>query len=96
MDEYKLNQLENASTSLNLMTYCKVTEISTSMLKLEGDGFKLALKYNPESVIPKIEFFEVTDAKLKSYWPNGVTRIVFEIKNQALKGKNELVFTEIK
>ena len=32
---------------------------------------------------------------MKSNWPDGITRIVFEFKNLALKGENELTLTEI-
>jgi len=83
-------------TTLNLITYCKVTEASPGKLLLEGDGFTLALKYNQNSLKPAIEFNEVTDEGLRRYWPDGITRIVFEIQNQAAKGKNQLVIEPVK
>jgi hypothetical protein len=37
---------------------------------------------------------EVTDAGLRRYWPDGITRIVFTVNNPKTKGKNEVVITE--
>lgn len=92
-DNYELNKLTGQPTTLNLVTYSKVSEIAAGTLQLKGDGFTLLLKYNPKSVSPKIEFNEVTDSGLKRYWPEGITRIVFTVKNQKTKGSNELVIT---
>ena len=80
---------------LNLVTSNRVTEMAKGKLKLEGDSFTLALNYNPQKVSPKIEFIEVTDDRLKRYWPGGVTRIVFEVLNPKFKGKNELEINRI-
>jgi hypothetical protein len=43
-----------------------------------------------------MEFYKVDDAGLKRYWPDGITRIVFEIKDMQLEGKNDLEITELK
>jgi hypothetical protein len=94
-DTYELAKLGDDPTSLNLITYCKVSELAPGKLQLEGDGFALALNYNQKIVSPKIEFIEVTDSGLKRYWPDGVTRIIFEIINPKLKGKNQLVVENI-
>jgi hypothetical protein len=95
-DNYQLSKVGNDPTTLNLITYCKVSELNAGTLRLEGDGFSLDLKYNSKAVTPKIEFKEVSDNKLKRYWPNGITRIVFEVKNLQLSGKNELVISKAK
>jgi hypothetical protein len=95
-DNWEFVKVGDDPTSLNLVTYCKVSEVSQGTLQLEGDGFTLALKYNSKMVSPKLEFIEVTDRGLKRYWPDGITRIVFEIKNPKLKGNNEFVITELK
>ncbi|WP_020527734.1 heparinase II/III domain-containing protein [Flexithrix dorotheae] len=94
-DDFELVKKSQDETTLNLITYCKVSKTSQGNLQLEGEDFKLALKYNPNILLPKIEFIEVTDESLKKYWPDGVTRIVFTIQNQELKGKTELLFTQI-
>ena len=94
-DNYEFIQSGDDPTTLNLVTSCKVTETSAGTLQLEGDGFTLALYFNTKKVSPKIEFIEVTDGRLKRYWQEGVTRIVFEMINPKLKGKNELVINEI-
>ncbi len=94
-DEYQLTRTGDGSTSLNLITNSKVSEIAPGTLQLDGEGFTLALDYNSKKVSPRIEFIEVTDERLKSYWPEGVTRIVFEISNPKLTGKSELVLRDV-
>ena len=95
-DNYELSEVGNAPTTLNFVTSCKVTEIAQGVLNLEGDGFILELKYNLKSVSPVFEFKEVTDTSLKRYWPDGVTRIVFTVKNPGVKGKNVIEIREVK
>jgi hypothetical protein len=87
-DAWELAEIKEKPTNLNLITYCKVTESGPGVLKLEGDGFELKMKYNLKLVSPRIEFIEVTDTGLKRYWPEGITRIVLEINNPKLKGEN--------
>ncbi len=87
-DAWELAEIKEQPTSLNFITSCKVIELESGVLSLQGDGFELKMKYNSKSVSPNIEFNEVTDAGLKRYWPEGITRIVFQIKNPKLKGKN--------
>ncbi len=94
-DNYEFGQSGDNPTTLNLVTSCKVTTSSAGTLQLEGDGFTLALNYSTKKVSPKIEFIEVTDGRLKRYWPEGVTRIVFEMINPKLKGKNEMIISEV-
>jgi len=89
-DAWELAEIKEQPTSLNLITYCKVTELEPGVLKLEGDGFELKMKYNTKAVSSKIEFIEVTDNGLRRYWPDGITRIVLEIQNPKLKGKNSV------
>jgi hypothetical protein len=95
-DKYELTKVGDQPTTLNLVTYCKVSEAADGTLQLAGDGFTLALKYDSKIVTPKIELNEVTDSGLKRYWPDGVTRIVFEVNKPKTKGKNELIITEVK
>ena len=89
-DAWELAEIKEQPTSLNYVTYCKVTESGPGELNLQGDGFELTMKYNAKLVSPRIEFIEVTDRGLKRYWPDGITRIVLEIKNPKLKGKNSV------
>jgi len=95
-DHYEFNELGNDPTTINFVTSCKVTEITSGILSLEGDGFHLEMKYNSKSVSPIIDFNEVTDTTLKRYWPDGITRIVFTVKNPGVKGKNQIEITEVK
>jgi len=91
-DSFELIQKTGGITSSNLITYCKVTEVKSGLLKLEGEGFTINMTYNPKIVAPKIEFIEVKDRGLRRYWPDGVTRIRMEFVNSGLKGSNTLFF----
>ena len=91
-DRFELGKNEGI-TSSNLMTYCKVTEAGAGFLKFEGEGFYLNMSYNPKLMKPKIEFIAVTDSRLRSYWPKGVTRVGLELIKPGLKGGTEMVFT---
>lgn len=90
-DMYELDQLSDEPTTVNFVTYCKVKELKPGILHLEGEGFRLEMQYNPGLLKPEIEFYEVTDAGLKRYWPEGISRIVFTIMKPQLKGKNDFV-----
>jgi hypothetical protein len=91
-DKYEISGLKGI-TSSNLITYCKVTQVKSGMLKLDGEGFTLNMSYNPKIVTPKIEYIKVTDNSLKRYWPEGVTRIILEFINPGLKGGQTVTFT---
>ena len=93
-DRFELTGKSGSVTSSNLITYCKVTQIKPGLLRFEGDGFTLNMSYNPKIVIPEIEFLEVTDASLKRYWPDGVTRVILKFVNPRLKGGHFVTFTK--
>ena len=92
-DKFELSGLNKSTTSSNIITYCKVSEIKQGLLKFTGDGFVLAMRYNPKAVTPKIEFIEVTDRALKSYWPDGITLVRLEFINPGLKGGQTVTFS---
>lgn len=95
-DNYRLEKVGKEATTLNFVTYSKVTEPMPGNIQLSGDGFELIMNYNAKALTCEIEFIEVTDSKLKRYWPEGVTRIVLTVKNPGLSGKNKIVVTEKK
>ncbi len=95
-DNYELSEIGDDPTTINFVTSCKVTEIASGVLNLEGDGFNLEMKYNSKSVSPAIDFNEVTDTILKRYWQDGITRIIFTVKNPGVKGKNQIEITAVK
>ena len=95
-DNYHFRELNNEPTTLNFVTYCKVEKDSDGVLKLKGEGFNLEMKYNPKSLTAEIEYNEINDSKLKYYWPKGVTRIVFNLKDPGVKGKNQIEILEDK
>ena len=94
-DKYVLSSLTSAPTTSNLITYCKVSEAKPGELIFEGDGFRLKMSYDAAKIKPAIEYIEVTDAGLKRYWPNGVTRVVLEFIKPGLSGSRKVVFTKI-
>jgi len=96
VDDYELAKVEDGPTTVNFITYCKVSESAPGTLNLVGDGFEMVMKYNTKNVTAKIEFNEVTDDGLSRYWPDGVTRIVLELKDPGIKGKNQVVITPVK
>ncbi len=91
-DQYVLNAPGEAPTTLNFVTACRVSESAPGELILEGDAFVLEMKYNARLVSPEIEFYEVSDNMLKRYWKEGITRIVFTVKQPGKKGKNQIEF----
>jgi hypothetical protein len=94
-DKFELSGQNNAGTSSNIMTYCKVSEVKPGLLRFAGDGFTLEMKYNTKVAKPNIEFINVSDRTLKSYWPNGVTRIRLEFIKPGLKGGQTVTFTPV-
>ncbi len=92
-DNYELSASGKETTSSNIITYCKVTEVKSGVLRLEGDGFILNMSFNPSNFKAVIENIDVTDRLLKRYWPKGVTRIKLEFKDIGLKGENKVIFT---
>lgn len=93
-DSYSLSQATGEATSSNLVTYCKVSRVKPGVLKFEGDGFTLLMKYDQKVVEPVINFIEVKDRGLKRYWPNGVTQVVLKFIRPGVNGSQEVVFTK--
>ncbi len=92
-DNYQLEKI-TGETSLNFVTNCNVSEAGPGVLKLEGDGFSLQIKYNSGNLTPKIEVIKIADRGLKRYW-NTITRIVLQVNNPKTSGKNEIVISKI-
>jgi hypothetical protein len=92
-DNYQLAEVTGSTTSSNLITCCKVSEVKPGILRFEGDGFALLMSYNPRIVKPEIQFIEVADRTLKRYWPEGVTRVRMIFINPGITGNNSLVFS---
>lgn len=94
-DNYELTELTDTPTTLNFVTSNKVTQKADGVLTLEGDGFAMEMRYDAKALSPKLEVIEITDRGLSRYWDT-ITRIILEVKNPKLKGKNEVVITQIK
>jgi hypothetical protein len=94
-DNYELAEIADEPTTLNFVTSNKVSQKEPGVLLMEGDGFVMEMKYNSKTFSLKIEPTEITDSGLKRYWET-ITRIVLEYKNPKLKGKSEVVLSELK
>lgn len=93
-DVYQFNKTPDKASTLNFVTYSKVSENKPGSLLLQGEDFVLELKYDTKLITPKIEFTEVTDSGLKRYWPTGVTRIVFTLNNLKTSGENKITIVK--
>ena len=62
-DNYELKKVTSQPTTINFVTYCKVTEEAPGKLKLKGEDFTLMMKYETKVVTPKIEFIEVKSGR---------------------------------
>jgi hypothetical protein len=95
-DKYEIAKNTGAQITSNIITCCKVTETTPGILRFEGEGFVMNMKYNQKIVKPVIEYREVKDNALKRYWPKGVTRVILEFLNPPIKGGQEVTFTVAK
>jgi hypothetical protein len=93
-DNFKLSEVSDKPTTLNFVTSCKVTQPIDDTMLLEGKDFVVQMKFDDRKVTPEIELNEVTDAGLRRYWPDGITRIILKWNNPKTSGKSEIVFTE--
>ncbi|MDX9881649.1 MAG: heparinase II/III family protein [Prolixibacteraceae bacterium] len=87
IDNYQLREQTGLGTSLNLMTCCSVASEKPGLLILKNEGGSFKLEYNPVQLEPLVEHIPVADNKLKRYWPDGLARIVFQVKGSGAKGK---------
>jgi len=84
-DNYRLTGNKGGST-INFMTTLLCSILKPGIAQLEGDGFVLHLKYNPELMKASIENIEVTDSKLQAGIGDKVSRMVFEMNGSKLDG----------
>lgn len=66
------------------------------VVRLSGNGFEIVMKYNPDLLVATIENIKIEDQKLIHNVGNEVNRLVFEFKNQSLKGDLTFEVTQIK
>ncbi len=94
-DQYKLVK-NNGGNTLNFMTTLPCTILKPGIARLQGDGFVLHLKYDPQLVKPSIENIEVNDSKLKDGIGDKVSRIVFQIQGSKPEGNSIFEVVEVK
>lgn len=95
-DLYELRKITD-TTSINLILYCKVNEVTPGTIHLTGsnNAYRLELKYNPDILTPQIALHDVTDSGLKRFWPEGITRIVFTVASSGKKGESIITITPL-
>ena len=86
-DAYDFYEKNEQPSSLNLMTCCSVITNKSGLLVLKNESNSFYIHYNAALVTPTVELISINDKKLKNYWPNGLSRIVFYLKNSDLKGE---------
>ncbi len=87
MDEYRLTRQTGLTSSINFMTNNHVEIEKPGVLRMSGEGGILKMIYDSRILEPSIEIIEITDNRLKQFWPGNITRIVMRLKNPGLKGK---------
>ena len=65
-DKFELSTFVK-TTSLNLMTCSKVTQVKPGLFRLDGDGFSMNMSSDPKVLPPDIESIEVTGRTLKQF-----------------------------
>uniref|UniRef100_UPI00321673A6 heparinase II/III domain-containing protein n=1 Tax=uncultured Draconibacterium sp. TaxID=1573823 RepID=UPI00321673A6 len=83
-DDYQLAKINDNETCLNFMTCCEVTIQKDGVLTLKGEDYELSMLYDKNQLEPVTEYIPVSDELLKNFWPDGLTRIVFRLKNQKI------------
>lgn len=89
-DNYQLSELKG-EICMNFMTCCRVKIIKPGILEMKGSEFTLQLKYDTNKVEPDIEPIEITDVSLLKFWPDGLSRVVFRIKDTGLTGEHSFI-----
>lgn len=96
IDNYQLREQTGLGTSLNLMTCCSVVSEKPGLLILKNEEGSFKLEYNPVQLESFVEQIPIADNKLKGYWPDGLVRIVFQVKGSGAKGKIVTRISKIK
>ena len=87
IDEYRLQEVTEKPTSLNFMTCTEARILKPGIIQLVNKTTTLYFHYDQEQVEPRLEFIPVTDAKLKQFWPEGLSRIILTLKKKQLSEK---------
>ncbi|MDN5202125.1 heparinase II/III family protein [Fulvivirgaceae bacterium BMA10] len=92
-DKYQL-LAKSGETTFNFLTSCKADISIPGKVGLKGEGFSLWLHYESSKIEVSEEVIEISDSKLKKSWPQGLTRLVFSLKNDRLSGENTFIITK--
>lgn len=87
IDEYRLQEVTEKPTSINFMTCSEARILKPGVIQLVNKTTTLYFHYDREQVEPRLEFIPVTDAKLKQFWPEGLSRIILTLKKKQLSEK---------
>lgn len=84
-DHYRLTE-NKGGTTIHFLTNLPCSLFTPGIVKLEGEGFVLHLKYNAALLKAAIENKDITDSKLKAGIGEKVSRLVFELQDNPLNG----------
>jgi len=83
------------SSSLNFLVNGTVLSVLPGLLTLSNTfGKKISLTYNPKEFDCEVETKEIEDARLASFWPNGLSRLILTRKGKQLKGSHQIAFRD--
>lgn len=94
-DVYQLSENRGGST-VNFMTTLPVSIVTPGLMEIKGEGFVLHMKFDSSKLSAKIENIDVTDPKLQRGIGNNVSRLVFGISGNQLKGNVEFDVIAVK
>jgi hypothetical protein len=94
-DSYHLTENKGGNT-VNFMTNLPCSIIRPGIAQLEGNGFVLHMKYDVSLLKATIEKIDITDTKLRGGVGDKVSRLVFEIRSDQVKGNTAFEVTEVR
>jgi len=87
-DAYQLDE-NNGNTTINLITNLNATIEKKGVITVSGKDVSVQLQYNPTKVQASIESVDMGADPIK--WENGLRRLRFSLKGNALKGENKII-----
>jgi hypothetical protein len=87
-DAYELYE-KNGKSTINLLTNLNATIEKPGVMTISGKDVSVQLQYNPQKVEATIEPVDMGNDPIK--WDNGLRRLRFSIKGDALIGENKII-----
>jgi len=90
IEDYNLSSYSD-TTTLNLMTACKIDILKPGLIELSDNTQTLKLGYDSNILEPRVEVIPIKDTRLNPIWGDKVFRIVFLVKSK--KTSNRIVIS---